>query len=78
VWTSGDAVQLKQAGLPRSTVRVVAEVTVTEPDVAASRTALLTAPTVPGARLSRPSVSRGCTCTLTTPSADTARASLAR
>jgi uncharacterized protein (DUF849 family) len=34
VWTSGDAVQLKQAGLPRGTVRVVAEVTVTEPDVA--------------------------------------------
>jgi uncharacterized protein (DUF849 family) len=34
VWTSGDAVQLKQAGLPPGTVRVVAEVTVTEPDVA--------------------------------------------
>jgi len=34
VWTSGDAVQLKRAGLPRGTVRVVAEVTVTERDVA--------------------------------------------
>ena len=34
VWTSGDAVQLKQAGLPRGTVRVVAEVTVTDPDIA--------------------------------------------
>lgn len=34
VWTSGDAVTLKQAGLPRGTVRVLAEVTVTDPDIA--------------------------------------------
>jgi hypothetical protein len=34
VWTSGDAVQLKKAGLPRGTVRVLAEVTVTDPDLA--------------------------------------------
>jgi uncharacterized protein (DUF849 family) len=34
VWTTGDAVQLKQAGLPRGTVRVLAEVTVTDPDSA--------------------------------------------
>ena len=34
VWTSGDAVQLKKAGLPRGTVRVLAEVTVTDPDMA--------------------------------------------
>jgi uncharacterized protein (DUF849 family) len=34
VWTTGDAVQLKQAGLPRGTVRVLAEVTVTDPDTA--------------------------------------------
>jgi uncharacterized protein (DUF849 family) len=34
VWTSGDAVQLRQAGLPRGTVRVLAEVTVTDPDTA--------------------------------------------
>lgn len=32
VWTTGDAVQLKQAGVPRGTVRVLAEVTVTDPD----------------------------------------------
>jgi uncharacterized protein (DUF849 family) len=34
VWTTGDAVQLKQAGVPRGTVRVLAEVTVTDPDSA--------------------------------------------
>ena len=34
VWTTGDAVQLKQAGVPRGTVRVLAEVTVTDPDTA--------------------------------------------
>jgi uncharacterized protein (DUF849 family) len=34
VWTSGDAVQLKKAGLPRGTTRVLAEVTVTDPDIA--------------------------------------------
>jgi uncharacterized protein (DUF849 family) len=34
VWTSGDAVQLKQAGLPQGTIRVLAEVTVTEPEIA--------------------------------------------
>ncbi|HEY2225848.1 3-keto-5-aminohexanoate cleavage protein [Actinomycetospora sp.] len=34
VWTSGDAVQLKQAGIPQGTVRVTAEVTVTDPDSA--------------------------------------------
>ena len=34
VWTTGDAVQLKQAGLPRGTARVLAEVTVTDPDTA--------------------------------------------
>ena len=32
VWTTGDAVQLKQAGMPQGTVRVTAEVTVTDPD----------------------------------------------
>jgi uncharacterized protein (DUF849 family) len=36
VWTSGDAVQLRQAGLPKGTVRVVAEVTVTAPEIAVS------------------------------------------
>ena len=34
VWTTGDAVQLKQAGVPAGTVRVLAEVTVTDPDTA--------------------------------------------
>lgn len=34
VWTTGDAVQLKQAGVPRGTVRVLAEVTVTDPAAA--------------------------------------------
>jgi uncharacterized protein (DUF849 family) len=34
VWTTGDAVQLKQAGLPVGTVRVLAEVTVTDPETA--------------------------------------------
>ena len=34
VWTTGDAVQLKQAGVPRGTVRVLAEVTVTDPESA--------------------------------------------
>lgn len=34
VWTTGDAVQLKQAGVPSGTVRVLAEVTVTDPDTA--------------------------------------------
>jgi uncharacterized protein (DUF849 family) len=34
VWTSGDAVQLRQTGLPKGTVRVVAEVTVTAPEIA--------------------------------------------
>ena len=34
VWTSGDAVQLKRAGLPRGTTRVLAEVTVTDPEIA--------------------------------------------
>jgi uncharacterized protein (DUF849 family) len=34
VWTTGDAVQLKQAGVPRGTVRVLAEVTVTDPETA--------------------------------------------
>ncbi len=34
VWTTGDAVQLKQAGLPAGTVRVLAEVTVTDPETA--------------------------------------------
>lgn len=44
VWTSGDAVQLKKAGLPRGTIRVLAEVTVTEPDIAvAEATRILTA-----------------------------------
>lgn len=30
VWTTGNAIQLKQAGLPRGTVRVLVEVTVTD------------------------------------------------
>lgn len=34
VWTSGDAVQLRRAGLPEGTVRVLAEVTVTNPETA--------------------------------------------
>ena len=34
VWTTGDAVQLKQAGVPLNTVRVTVEVTVTDPDSA--------------------------------------------
>ena len=34
VWTTGDAVQLKQQGVPRGTVRVLAEVTVTDPEYA--------------------------------------------
>ncbi|PVZ11056.1 uncharacterized protein (DUF849 family) [Actinomycetospora cinnamomea] len=34
VWTSGDAVQLRKAGLPRGTARVLAEVTVTDPGIA--------------------------------------------
>jgi hypothetical protein len=36
VWTCGDAVQLRQAGLPRGTIRVLAEVTVTAPEIAVS------------------------------------------
>ncbi len=34
VWTTGDAVQLRQAGVPLNTVRVTVEVTVTDPDSA--------------------------------------------
>nr|WP_116711534.1 3-keto-5-aminohexanoate cleavage protein [Actinomycetospora cinnamomea] len=34
VWTCGDAVQLRQAGLPPGTIRVLAEVTVTDPEIA--------------------------------------------
>jgi uncharacterized protein (DUF849 family) len=34
VWTTGDAVQLRLAGVPPNTVRVTAEVTVTDPDSA--------------------------------------------
>jgi uncharacterized protein (DUF849 family) len=34
VWTTGDVVQLKQAGIPLNTVRVTVEVTVTDPDSA--------------------------------------------
>jgi hypothetical protein len=36
VWTCGDAVQLRQAGLPRGTIRVLAEVTVTAPEITVS------------------------------------------
>lgn len=39
VWTTGDAVQLKQEGVPRGTVRVLAEVTVTDPDTAVAEAA---------------------------------------
>jgi uncharacterized protein (DUF849 family) len=34
VWTSGDAVTLRQQGVPPSTVRVLAESTVTDPETA--------------------------------------------
>lgn len=34
VWTTGDAVQLKQTGVPPGTVRVLAEVTITKPETA--------------------------------------------
>jgi uncharacterized protein (DUF849 family) len=34
LWTPGDAVRLRQAGLPRGVVRVVAETTVADPEIA--------------------------------------------
>jgi uncharacterized protein (DUF849 family) len=39
VWTPGDAVQLRQAGVPKGTVRVVAEVTVADPGIAVAEAA---------------------------------------
>ncbi len=39
VWTPGDAVQLRQAGLPAGVVRVVAEVTVGDPVIAVAEAA---------------------------------------
>ncbi|MDQ2709735.1 MAG: 3-keto-5-aminohexanoate cleavage protein [Actinomycetota bacterium] len=39
VWTPGDAVRLRQAGLPPGVVRVVAEVTVADPQIAVAEAA---------------------------------------
>lgn len=39
VWTPGDAVRLRQSGLPKGAVRVVAEVTVADPGIAVEEAA---------------------------------------